>query len=797
MEHAAVVSDEQREELWQRARSVIQDLIDQNPSNPRSQQLEGQLASVAIAEATWMCGELLVRPYDESLGEQARLVLSSAIERLATIEKTLSEPPREAVSKRSQPGGPLAYEMRSLLHLVRWQIGLAYLHLAELASPDTDERTANIASSEQSLRRLKDVADEPLLSRSKVLLAACARLKGDFNRAAEMLTAIEKNDALPDPIRNEVIIERTKLLLANSRPDDAVQLLVKVRGKRQRLTGEMWFLQTKALIGLTEIATTRKQQALASSLSDQIKTTIDRCQDQVGGFWARRCQQLWDNVQTAQKYGAQLDGLMQQARNDFTAGRIESSLQKYAAAEKQAVQSGQTELAMELGFTTASILLDQKRFEAAAEEFQRLVNEYPTERRAARAHLLRTYSLGRLYDEKKTQQRREAYTEALDRHLQDYAKDETVNDARFLKAQLEEQRLQATQALPLYLDIDSNHPRAPEAAAGAARCYETILKRMQEQGLPADELKQESIDRLTRYLSAKGSSVDHWTLTHAEIALRLVSILLSNSKAKKGVTSTSNTDIAVSNQAIQESNKNDYALAERWLDQVAAYVRDHQDKVESADAIQSLRQRAEPLRTITLAARGKYADAERSINSFNSSDAVLFFVIDALAQLITAAPATERVSLARLQLKAASFLLNRKDALSASQRNHLDQVLMPAYLVTGESAKGLEILKRSAEASAKDPVRQREIAERLSAIPEPDAITLAKQCWRRVESLTKPGSSEWMSARLRMLRLTIQQQQFEEAKKLLQVTKVLYPDFGGDAFRKDFEAIEAELRNRK
>ena len=89
--------------------------------------------------------------------------------------------------------------------------------------------------------------------------------------------------------------------------------------------------------------------------------------------------------------------MMQQARADFLAHRIDAALNGYARAEKLARTSGQTELAFDLGYTRASILLREKQYEVASAEFLRLSNEYSQNGKAAAAHLNSAYCLGRMY----------------------------------------------------------------------------------------------------------------------------------------------------------------------------------------------------------------------------------------------------------------------------------------------------------------------------------------------------------------------------------------------------------------
>lgn len=797
-EHAGFVSDEQREELWERARSVIQDLLAKDRSNPRNLLLEGQLASVSVTEGDWLCAERLLRPFDEALLHRARKACTDAIERLQVIDKRLSDPPRDVGSKKPAVGGPTGYELRSLLHQIRWQLGQSFSHLAELVPAGSPERPANLASSELSLRRLTGVADEPMQTRARILLVACTRLKGELPRALDMLTALEKSEPKPiDSVVDEITAERARVLMELDRPTEVAELLMKSRGRRRRLSGELWFLQTRALIALRDLTLEKQQETLAERLGEQIAMTIQRCEDQVGGFWSRRCRQLWDNAQTSQKYGSELDALMQKARLSFTSGRIDTALAEYASAESTAKKNGQTDLAMELGFTRASILLDQKFNQLAATEFLRLATDYATHARAANAHLLGAYSLGRYYDEKKTVQRREAYTEALDRHLKDYSQDATANEARFLKAQLEEQRLQATLALPLYLDVDPGHARALDAISGAARCYETILRRMIERHLPTDDFAREAIDRLSKFLSRKGDSVESWTETHADVALRLVSILIMS--ASDQVESEKNPRAGETGlRKLSGMGQTDqFDQATKWLERVNTYLERRKGESDSTTLAISISQRMIPLQIIVLAGRDQSTEAERLLKSLTTSPAVLLSVIVGLDQFASVKPAPERARIADLQVKVAERLGQHREELSLVQRSHLDQSLARAFITTHQTVKALEILKRLADSSTKDLDKQRELAKQLSEMTDQGAITLGRQCWRRVEALTKPGSLEWLSARLGALQATVQLNQAEEARKLLQVTKVLYPDLGGEPFAKQFEAVERELQSRK
>ena len=792
-EHAGFVSDDQRDELWQRAQSVIQDLLDQDRQNPKSVLLNGQLASVLVSQGDWLRAERELRPFDELILNQARAVSTKATQQLQVIEKTLTEPSRDV--KRTGSGSPSGYELRALLHQVRWQLAQSSRNLAELEPIGSVERSTNAINAEQSLRSLIGVADEPVRSLAKVMLVTCSRLKGDVQRASDMLTGLEKSDPNPgETVLDAIVAERVRVLLELQHPTEAVQLLLKTRNRRQRLTGEMWFLQTRALIALREITLDKQQETLANSLTEQIITAIERCEEQVGGFWSRRCRQLWDNVQTTRKYGPELDSLMQKARMNFTAGRIESALSQYALSETTARKGGQTELAMELGFTRASILLDQKQFENAASEFLRLASEYSKNERAAKAHLLGIYSLGRLLDEKKSEQRRQAYTDAIDRHLKDYPGDATLNEARFLRAQLEEQRLQATQALPLYLQVEAGHARADDAMFGAARCYETILRRLNERRLPSADFQREAIERLSQFLTTRGDSTETWTASTAEIALRLANVLLIGSSE---ISPAADAGSPRATARLQVDISSRCRHAESWLTRVTAFASQHAADVSNASTMEEFRKRTAPLRIVALTGMGNTADAEQILSQKSVSPAQMLDVVDKLTWFLAATAADEQKRISSVLRLVIQQLDRRRDELSAEQCQLLDQYLIRAYAATGEIVKTVDLAKRLSEQFAKDADKQRELARLLSEIPKPEAVSLTKQCWRRVESLTKPGSLEWLTARKEVLTACIRLDQFDEAHKLIQLTKVLYPDLGGEPLKAQLEAIERDLQSRK
>lgn len=763
--HAEYASEQQQQDLWKRAASIIDDERGREPTSPFAVVLSAQSAIVPATEADWLQVECQLKPFDEDLAIRTRQKCSLAIQQLSNVEKELLSPP-----KKETTDAPTSHTLRVWLHQVRLALAQSLRSRAQLAPADSRERTADLVDAETTARKLVGAADEPIPFRAKQLLVDCLRLKGDFVRAEEMLAVLEKGiPGNSEVLAQELTALRARVLLDRHQSPDALELILQARSARNRLSGELWFLQTRALLTMRDLAVAKKDMDLAKTLREQAEVTLSRCDEQIGGFWSRRCHQLWESDQTAEKYGPELDALMQRARADFLAGRFEAALKNYARGELAARAAMKTDLAAELGYTRASILLQEKNYDAAGTEFLRLAAEYPQSPRAAAAHLNGAYCLGRLYDEHKTQSRRESYTTELERHMERFAADPTADDARFFKAQLEEQRLQATAALPLYLKIPATHPRFGAASAGAARCYETILTRMRERKLPTSELEQTAVSRLQPFVPTQEAADSEWTEYQCEVALHLAAILLMGEPPR-------------------------FEHAEQLLGQVAQSAVKVKETDEWSERWQHLRRRAESLRVVAMAGNGRPTEAERMIDALAlATPRDLLVTVERLAPFIASENRQRQVQYVALQLRAIEQLSKHRQSLTREEQGQLDQAVGRAYLASGQITKAVEVYDGLAAADAKDASRQREIAILLSEFEPKECAVLARQCWRRVESLTKQGSAEWLTARLGVIDMSIRLNERPEARKLLSVTTLLYPELGGPDLKARFKAAQQKL----
>lgn len=765
--HAQFVSEQQQQDLWKRARSVVDDERNREPASPFALLLSSQAALVTAAEADWLRIECELRPFDDALSDRTRKLSAEAIQLLETAEQNLLAPQKE---KKDPTDGPSSHMLRAALYRVRLALARSLRNRAELSPADSPQRVADLVAAESTARKLVNVTEELTSFYAKILITDCARLKGELARAEEMVSVLEKS--LTDADREMLeatVAAHARILLDRHQAHNALELIVQLRSQKHQLPCELWYLQIRCLLAMRDMAVARKNTDLAKSLREQAEVTLQRCDEQVGGFWSRRCHQLWEATQSAEKYGPELDAVMQQARADFLGGRIDLALKGYASAELSARTTGQKDLAADLGYTRASILLNGKQYEAASTEFLRLASEYSQTPRAAASSLNAAYCLGRLYDEQKTQERRERYTKALDHQIESFAGDPTADDARFFKAQLEEQRLQSTAALPLYLKVSPTHPRADDAHAGAARCYETILLRMRDRKLPTAEFEQTAISTLQPFVTQLPMPPGLLTAAQGEVILHLASILVLIEPPQ-------------------------FDRAESLLNRLVQAAAEIKKEDGQFDHWNRLKQRAESLRVVALAGGGKPQEAERLVESLGAAaPRDLLLIVERLAPFVASTNRQRQTQYTALQLRVIDLLSKHRNALSREERDRLDQSLGKAYLANGQITKAVEIYEQQATATAKDPNRQREIATLLSELDQRECTVLAKQCWRRVESLTKQGTPEWLTARLGVITTSIRLNEQAEAKKLLALTRLLYPELGGSDLKPKFEAEERRL----
>ncbi|MCC7424410.1 MAG: hypothetical protein IT428_29435 [Planctomycetaceae bacterium] len=772
--HAEFVTGDEHEDLWQRASEVLASLDKGEPANPRRILLKVQSALVHSARAASLDVLAEISPDDTSAADESTTAARNALASL----KQASTDVAGVIARFKNPKGdppPIPFvELRSLEEDLRQATAETLLAQVRRLPKDDATRAGLLKSAEENARRgAAGVPNDPRTWQARVMLVECALLRGDRKQAATQAAAIEA-ESPPTLVRDRLAAVQVRGLLNDGQPADAGKMILNAIRSRTNPPAELLHLKTLVLLGMARIATDKKDKALADELFTEAETQVKSVEDEVGGWWALRSRAAFEAANEARRYGPDLGPTVRRAKTAWTNGRLDEALKAYGEAASLAERGGHNDLAAELTFTRGSIAVQKGDTSAALAVFDSVVQKFPQAPKAAEAHLMSAWCLGRVYDKDRTTATREAYTQRLEQHRTDYPDSPTFGEATWMLAVLQERRLQYTQALPLYEAIPPKHARAADADVAIARCYETILDRVRELKQPVEEWESKanaSIDAIVESFPDSPAPLDR---KQAEVCLRGARLRLN-------------------------SRTPDYQTADRLLERVLHSVpssgEDGGEANAGPEAEQSawrgLQSTASQLRVVSLAGQKRWAQAEtliRGLTDARPSEALA--VIEGLTVFSAGADAESQKTAGDLQLRAVEGLTVRRDQLSPEEQRRLDDCYAAALLATNQPRKAAAFYEEQVAKSPKDLALRRALADALIRANTPEHLQKAKRQLRQMEATTKEGSSDWMQARYQNARVALALGEIDECRKLINATRLLFPEMGGPAMKMRFEELE-------
>ncbi len=732
-EHARFTSGDEHAEYWQLAEGVIDDALVKFAKHPRRLLLDVQRAFLPALRGEFLRGQLDLYPYDKALRRQTTAQLKSGLDRLKPLESALAQEHRRLTMKKQRGPDELAtYEVHDLHAEVRFRLAVTLQELAKAVDEFSPERPAALREAARWLELLSEARPgDPFKLPAKIRLAENHRMQDDLTGADLLLKEIEEEHP-PAELQPDLLAERIRWLLAQGQLPQAADLLQKYRRGRSPATGELAFLNIKVLIGLWEIAEKKQDAATAEALLKQIESSVEKTEEDIGGYWGARAAFAWEQLAKARKYGSQVAELLRRAEARYAAGETKAAVDDYALAADLALKNNKPDIAFELGYTKASILLQTGKFAEAEASFQQLAKNFPQNPRAANAHLLEAYCLGKLYDEMPTQPRRESYTKALADHVETYPDHETAGDAYWMMGAFEEQRRQVTLALKAYREVPAAHRRGPQAQIAVARCYEKVLKRLEELEETADDAQKPALrEKTAEWDNAAAAELGQLMKTYPEEPRPL-----DHQQADVGL-------ILARLQLTRTTP--DYSRADGLLERIlVSGTQQKSAQTSAADTAEWNRilKTARQLRIVSLAGQGLSGRAEMLVKELSdSSTEDVLGVMDGLMQVAKSANLGTRRKLGELQLQTAEELNRRRDQLAPDERERLDHCRAQAYLASNRTEDALKIYNQMLAAQPKNRALKRRIAALLAETENRASMTKAKDLWREMESQAKPGSA--------------------------------------------------------
>jgi tetratricopeptide (TPR) repeat protein len=779
--HAWHVGGPEQADLWNRAARVIVEHLDRTKNSPRPELFETQLALIDLSRAEWSLAQIELRPEDRELRQQGCVAVDAALERLTPLEKAIGQQPRQGridTSAGSRPATNDAadkltpFERRALWMQLRVRLGVARLTQARLATESADRAAALVAADEWLLPLATASGSDRLTGESQLVLAEVTRWRGDLDRAAKLLAAFEKTIAedTSQDLRERFVIERMRGMLAKRQPTEAAAWLIEQRQSGvlkpdsanpsvSQMSAELAYWQIAIELALWRVAAERDDAKLTSELWDRVSADVTRLQQTEAGYWAARARLDWQRGREEREYGRELADLVRQARTSYSSGQADQAIQRFddaiEAARKKTSDPATINLLLELTDTRASLLFQAKRFDEAANAFRKLA-EAPRHERSAATHLLWAYCLGKQFETSPTDELRAKFLSTLRLLRERYPDEPEAAEAAWLLGQMHERQQDFLNAIELFAAIPAKHPRHDEAWAGIARSHERLIARLRADAKPTAEAEAAAVKQLMPAVELLISNLkSEISRSQAELLVRFARLLL-------------------------ERQPPDYKSADQWLATVLARAKDR-DWLHAA----------EQLRVVSLAGQRRIDEAEKLIGALEESGPEeLLALLDGLASVAARCDMGTQRLVAELQLRASQTLAESPKKLTDAQRLRLWRARAEAFSATGQPTKAVAVYEQLVEKSPRDAKLLRTAAELCESLNSTTGDQHAKSYWRRLEGTLKAGSAEWLDARWHVIHCCQRLGEKAEAEKLLKVTKLLYPDLGGNPLRAKFEGLD-------
>ncbi|MBI1309909.1 hypothetical protein GC176_01275 [bacterium] len=779
--HAAVAPTfDDQAELLQRARGAIDELLASSARHPQRVVLEAQSAFVAASEVEllrWQheLSPLSVETRDKALGLSEGLLTTFDL-LIARMADELRNRLRILEAERLSP-----FRMRGLKRVAEYRLGMLLLDRARLFDPVSPDRAEALLAAKERFRELAGgEPNEFVTLQSQLGLVTATRLSGDLTAALRMAEALLADNP-PPAIRDEVVAEQAATLLKLGRLTDAADVLRAERRHPQEASGRLLYLNVRLLLELSDLAAKKQDEVLAGELHDEAVAFAARAQTDTPGYWAQRSRRLLHAEKATSEYGSEAAPVIERGRSLFAAGQVAAAIDSYRVGWQLLRENGRTEQAAEIGYMFGSLLLNEEQFAEAATTLEEVTDLATGTPRAAEADFLRLYALARLYQQQPSRTRREAYMAALEHHREAYAETPGFGEATWMLARLQELRLQTTQALRLYTEIPADHPRHDEAVVAIARCGETILDRLRKLDKPRADWEAAIVGELAPYVRPLSNGDAPLSAPQVELLLRTARLLLSFEQP-------------------------DFDSADRLLDRVLAakpapLVNVADSDPESAAqraALEQSQRTAQALKVVSLAGTGRPAEARRLLDRLGSTQSdSLADVLKALAEASMAEiDAATSAAFGQLQVRAMELSTVDLDTLPIERQIPLRLALADAHEQSGMAGSAARELEVVVAARPDDEGLQRRLARLQLASGERALIAKAKVTWRSIENRLKAGSNDWMEARRRVIECSLALGENDEATKLLQITRLLYPDGGSDETRAALAKLGADLQSR-
>jgi len=759
VDHGILQAGEQRQELWNEPQRTLQQADGLATSSGDKLQLDLWKSMLAATEGNAVAFQAVLEPERKDLRQSAGRLLRPAITALAGFELQLE-------SSRQILGGFTQSQRQQWQKRIQVLCGESVLWLAEM-EPAEAQRKPLLDEADRWLEKAAKLNGASSLGRrNSVLLARSARLREDNLRAEKYLNKAESGDPAPE-ILEHVQAERIRLDLSQGKIDVALQRAVDRLRVPTSPSDELRAEIVHALLRAAELARDRgdtdtAQQTLAEARQQHVRTY---------GIWRLQTTLLLQRFQQTQELGADLAALVRAGLAAWQMGEMDLAIEKYGAAAGLAFQTGQHDRAFEFAMTQSSIMIQEKRWRAAESSLGELVTHFPDHPGLAAADLLRCYALGQ------SQPHSHDYLAALQQHVARFPQSQTRGDAFWMLAVEAELQNQPAKAIDNYHQIPADNSRKQSADLRVVVLIEQLLQKNGGHAETRAALDEQISKELKRIVPPLLSSGKPFTPLECETLLQCLRLCLQHHPPLH-----------------QDADQILQVILKR-IDEEIRIATDQQLPLDPAWT--ELKRTASQLQIISLASQKKLPEARQILQELTRKDpGALLSILSSLTDLTSRIDAGNLQELGALQRLTVEQIAAQRKEMSAEQKWLLDQASIQASIALQDWSAAIRTLEDLIAAHPQDVSLLRQIIDLSMKRGFPPDLVRARESWIQLEKLEKKGSPAWIEARINIAELQLQSGDVTAAKKLLGVTRTLYPQLGSPELQQRGERLWRQLNSQ-
>ncbi len=750
-EHALHSLPGQRDPWWRAAHQAVADYPQSDAYRPYWLLVRVQDALTLLARGQLLREEVELQAAGAASLAEVQTSLREAIRALGALEEEMAQEIRQAHRARTRQGALSVPQLHVLHENVQFQLALALANQARCFDQDSADRLNALGQSIERLERLAQSAtSDELRWQSRMERLTCNRLMRRFDEARQLIAQIQ-SDQPPPALVGRLEAEAVRLALADRRLEEALEHTKRFTPDHTQIS-PLWDLAClETYIALWLDADHSGRDEDAETWQNKAAETIRTIEDRYGMYWLRRA----ESQLAAAASGASvrnLDVLVRAADRFYLVGQFDDAVANYTRAAQKAKEAGRAGQAFQLSLKAASIQHERQRHQDAIEQFRQIALSHPSHSQAAEAHILAVLNAS-LLAQQTSGSSLVAYEDLLHEHLRTWPGGPTSDRARWWLGRLREHRHEWSDALAAYRAVSVDFPQFEEVLEGTARCYRSWLAELR--GLEQFQIADQAagyFELLTRTPTSDPQPsrirmADQAAVLAAEMRLRYV--------------------------------HQGYLAAQNMLSSVV-YRQGHPEENPWAA-------RAGLLLVVALAGQGKWSEAEDLLTRLgNVPPEQLVEMLELLSHVADHAEARHRAPLAQLQSRVADKLMPHQETLAPPQRTLLLVTQADALARLGQQAKALELYRRLTAELANDGRVQEGYAALLLEHDERALVSEALEKWRSVLERSQPQSQQWFRAKYAVALAHYKLGNKEQAAKIIQLTRTLYPDLGGPDRQKEF-----------